>query len=85
MPVALWSFSPIRCIECGGPVVTMTSTGCAFRYFFRKRTDGFTQPTRGSGTKRLPRIQRLRRCFQVFFPEEISVTSRPAFLPISFL
>ena len=65
----------MRCIECGGPVVTIASTGCSARYFFRKRTLGRTQPTRGSGTNRLPRIHSDRRCLKVFFPDEISVTS----------
>ena len=73
----------MRWTEWGGPVVTTASTGCSRRYFFRKRTEGRTQPIRGSGMKQLPRIQRERRCFQFFFCALTGLTSSPCLPPVS--
>ena len=64
----------MRCIECGGPVLTITSTGCSFKYFFRNRTDGFTQLTLGSGMNRLPRTHIASLCFRLFFCWFIGLT-----------
>ena len=51
-------------IECGGPVLTMMSTGCSSRYFVRNLTDGLIQRHRGSGMKKFPRMKNRKRLRQ---------------------
>src|SRR3970040_1015994 len=50
--------NPRRCKLCGGPEVTIVSILFSTMYFSKNATEGFTQKTRASGIKRLPRIQR---------------------------
>ena len=75
----------MRCIEWGGPVLTMTSTGFSSRYFFRKRTDGLTQVTLGSGMNRLPRSMSISFCLKVLSRLLMGFTSftLPSLRPIS--
>ena len=54
-PVARFKASPMRCMLCGGPVVTMRSTGSRRNRASVFLVAGFTQPTRASGTNTLPR------------------------------
>ena len=54
-PVARFSARPMRCMLCGGPVVTMRSTGSWRSRARTFRVVGFTHPTRASGTNTLPR------------------------------
>ena len=63
-------------------MVTTASTGCSRRYFERKRTDGRTHDTLGSGTKRLPLSHREMRFLRDFFCELRGFTSAPVLEPV---
>ena len=84
MPVALLTLFAIRCIEWGGPVLIMASTGWDLRYFIRKRADGLIQRKRGSGMKRFPLMNMESLCIRDlgFSAIMLAFMAPPLFFPV---